>query len=44
MNFSTHKNNIADLIEIALSKEKKDLIAKFPVILDRCNIAILNDS
>lgn len=37
MNFSTHKNNIADLIEIALTKEKKDLIARFKIILGQGN-------
>lgn len=37
MNFSTHKNQIADLIEIALRQNKPDLIAKFRIILNQAN-------
>lgn len=37
MNFSSHKHHLADLIELALTKEKKDLIAKFKLILGQCN-------
>ena len=36
MNFSTHKNQIADLIEIALTKDKIESIARFEIILGKC--------
>ena len=43
MNFSTHKNQIADLVELALGKEKKDLIARFKIILGQCNSLFESD-
>ncbi len=37
MNFSSHKNHVADLIEIALTKNKQDLVARFKIILNKCS-------
>ena len=36
MNFNTHKQQISDLIEVALTKTKVDLIERFKIILGRC--------
>ena len=37
MNFGTHKQQIVDSIEIALTKEKTDLIERFKIILNKCS-------
>lgn len=37
MNFGTHKQQIVDSIEIALTKEKADLIERFKIILNKCS-------
>jgi len=36
MNFSTHKQQIVDSIEIALTKDKIDLIERFKLVLNQC--------
>lgn len=35
MNFNTHKQQVIDLIEIALTKDKEDLIERFKIILNK---------
>jgi hypothetical protein len=37
MNFNTHKQQIIDAIEIALTKEKAEIVARFKIILGKCN-------
>jgi hypothetical protein len=37
MNFNTHKQQIVDAIEVALSKDKIEMIERFKYILGKCN-------
>ena len=43
MNFSSHKNNIIKLIDIALKKEKKYLVNDFEVTLVKTNSLLKNN-
>ncbi|MEM7595822.1 MAG: hypothetical protein AAF383_30700, partial [Cyanobacteria bacterium P01_A01_bin.83] len=44
MNFSTHKQQIVDAIEIALTKDRADLVARFKPILGQCNTLLKTDA
>jgi len=37
MNLNSHKSYIADLVEIALTKDKNDLIERFKIIINLCS-------